>query len=155
MTAAWGPDLADLRSGRAVAGGDLDGDGDLDLVMTTIDGPLRVLINEGRPAGHSVAVRLVGSPPNREALGAIVELVAGFRLRVDVVRRGGSMLAASDATLHFGLGSAGSIDSLRVAWPDGTSSSYPGAGLEVDSTLTIRQDSPIPSVEPFAAIPIP
>ena len=111
-----------LRSGRAVASGDLDGDGDLDLVMTTIDGPLRVLINEGRRVAHAVIVRLVGFAPNREAIGARVELHAGGRKFVDTVRRGGSILAASDAALHFGLGAATSIDLLRVVWPDGSTS---------------------------------
>jgi hypothetical protein len=147
-TSAWGPDLEALRSGRGVAAGDLDGDGDLDLVMTTMDGPVRVLINEGRRVHSAATIRLIGRPPNREAVGARVEVHAAGRTQLGVVRRGGGFLSASDSALHFGLGQATAIAEVVVRWPDGTVSRY--NDLLADATLIFRQGEQGVRTIPFA-----
>ncbi|WP_435007174.1 CRTAC1 family protein [Tundrisphaera lichenicola] len=147
-TSVWGPGLDKVRAGRSIASGDVDGDGDLDLVVTTIDGPLAFLINEGNRDFHASAIRLVGNSPNREAIGARVELQAGPGPRQSaVVRRGGGFMGASDPTLHFGLGGASVIEKAIIRWPDGSISEY--GELPVDARLVIRQGDPDVHPEPF------
>ena len=149
VTDAWGPDLeTNATGGRSVAAGDLDGDGDLDLVMTTMDGPLRVLINEGTRSFHTLTVQLGGPHPNTEALGARVEIEAGGRTFHAQVRRGGSFMAAPDVSLHFGLGSATDVSSITVHWPNAGTSKY--ESLPVDTKLIIHHGASKVRSIPFA-----
>ena len=109
-----GPGLAVTGSSRGLACGDLDGDGDLDMVISNIDAPPTLLRNDSTPSG---AWLLVDAP------GALrVAAVTGGRRRVRHAVRGGSFNSACDQRLHFGLGAVESVDELRISWDDGTES---------------------------------
>lgn len=110
--------LAEKRAGRGSATGDVDGDGDPDLLIEDIDGPPRLLRNDGR-AGHALVVTLVGRAGNRPAIGARVTARAGERswLRLAGVATG--FLSSSAPELVFGLGALERVEELEVSWPLG------------------------------------
>ncbi|MEM8931334.1 MAG: ASPIC/UnbV domain-containing protein [Acidobacteriota bacterium] len=112
--------LAEPLVGRGLAYADLDLDGDLDLVLTALDERPRILRNDQATGHRWLRVRLIDRAPNRDAIGARVELtVDGTTQRRRVVPTR-SYLSQVESTLTFGLGTATSIDELTVVWPDGS-----------------------------------
>ena len=119
LTAATG-DLSHPLVARGAAYADLDGDGDLDVILVASGGPARVYLNRTDRPNASVRLRLVGSgKSNRDAVGARVTVTEGGRTLTQQVSGGASYLSACEKTLTFGLGPAAKIDTLEIRWPDG------------------------------------
>jgi hypothetical protein len=105
--------------GRGCAAGDLDGDGDPDLVIAALGARPLLLRNEGGEARKSLLVRCVGKGRNRDALGAVVEVDSDGLLQREEVRTTQGYLAGSGPALLFGLGRAAKADVVRVKFPSG------------------------------------
>src|SRR5262249_30559595 len=103
---------------RGLAVGDIDGDGALDLLVTTIAGSARIYRNIAPNRGHWLLIRTIDPALMRDAYGAEVHIRAGGREQVRWVNPGGSFLCSNDVRGHFGLGTANHVDVIEVLWPD-------------------------------------
>jgi enediyne biosynthesis protein E4 len=105
--------------GRTLLAGDIDNDGDIDMIVTNNGGPAEVLRNGGGTGRSSIEIRVIGSRSNRDGLGARVTVTAGGRTQAREVKSGSSYLGQNDLRLHVGLGEANRVDRIDVRWPAG------------------------------------
>ena len=119
--------MTDTEQGRGVVCADFDEDGDIDIFMTN-----RGLENSGafwenddtENDNRSLSVRLVGSAPNTEGVGARIRVTLGGVVQMREVAVGNNFTSQNPAVQVFGLGSASSADSVEIEWPDGSVDSY-------------------------------
>jgi len=129
--------------GRGLAVGDIDNDGDSDLLLLNAGEPPVLLRNDGGNQNHWLGVRLVGAKSNRDGVGAKVTISAGGRQRSKVLIGGTSYCSASDQRLLFGIGDNEKIDSLIVRWPSGQVTT--SKDITIDRYVTIREDTSSPT----------
>lgn len=110
--------------GRGIVVGDFENDGRLQLLTTAVGGRIRLFKNVVSQPGNWLGIRAYDPVLNRDALGAEVTVTAGSRRWKRTVQTCAGYLTSQDPRVHFGLGSAGTVDSLNILWPDGTNESF-------------------------------
>ena len=134
-----GPEFQLLEVGRGVAAGDVDNDGDTDLLVANNNGRARLFLNEVGNRNHWLGLRLVAKN-GRDLLGAQVEIVvAKDRILRRRVRTDGSYLSANDPRVLVGLGAATRVQAVRVSWPDGTAEEFKDVAVDKYTTLKFNK----------------
>jgi hypothetical protein len=150
VTATLGPALQRAIVGRGAAYGDFDNDGDLDLLITTNNGPARLLRNDNGNQNDMLRVKTVGTRSNRDGIGAKVTVKTSKRARLfGMVKTGSSYLSQSELPLTFGLGKPepGKTVSLEIIWPSGQKDTIPD--VKPDQFITLKEGKGIISAQPI------
>lgn len=125
--------------GRGTAFGDIDNDGDVDILIANLDGPTILLRNDGGNRNHWLLVRTIGSKSNRNGVGARLILKTGDLTQIADVKSGSGYLSMNDLRVHFGLGKAESVDSLEIHWPSGVVQKL--ENVKANQILTVTEPS--------------
>ncbi len=123
-TSEVGSDFGKPRVGRGLAYGDFDRDGDLDLLLTTNNGPVYLFRNDQKSGNRSLRLKLIGTKSNRDAIGAMVTLESGGVTQSRMVKSGSSYLSQSELPITFGLGQREQAERIMVQWPSGRTEEF-------------------------------
>ena len=132
-----GSGITAAHVGRGCAFGDLDNDGDLEVVVNNQDGPPSILRNDGGNQNNFVSIKCIGTRSNRSAIGARVKVTANGREQIDEVMSGSSYYSHNDFRLHFGLGTAEKADNIEILWPSGLKENI--ANIKANQFIVIEE----------------
>jgi hypothetical protein len=133
--------------GRGQAVGDIDNDGDLDILITNNGQPPELLRNDGDNRGASLLFHLVGQKSNRDGVGARLNLTVGAKRQIREVKAGSSYLGQNDLRMHFGLGQAARAEKVEIRWPSGTIDVL--ENVAANQVLTVTEGKGITAKGPF------
>jgi enediyne biosynthesis protein E4 len=140
VSSGAGPDFAKEAAHRGVAFGDIDNDGHMDMVVTVLNGAVKLFHNVSGDNNHWILLKLVGSKSNRMGIGAqILITTEDGRSQWNEVTTAVGYASSSDSRVHFGLGSNQHIKKIEIRWPSGVKQTLQDP--EVDQILTIKEPS--------------
>src|SRR5262245_40386281 len=140
VSAAAGSAFEQLQVARGAAFGDIDNDGDLDILVSNNNGPVRLLLNQSTDKNRWVQVRLQGVRDNRDGIGSRVAVLRKNQAPLwRHAHTDGSYLSAQDGRIHFGLGTDANLQGILVHWLGGTEEFFDG--IKPDTIVTLRQNA--------------
>jgi len=137
VAAQFGSALMEERASRGTAFGDIDNDGDVDIVVNDLDSAPQLLRNDGGNKNNWISVKTIGVKSNRNGIGAKVKVVSGDLVQLDEVRSGGSYISQNDLKLHFGLEKRNVVDLIQVRWPSGVVDNL--TNVSVNKIVTVKE----------------
>jgi len=146
LSSQAGPSIVEPHSSRGLATGDLDNDGNEEIVIVNMGEGPSLLRNSAPHLGNSLLLRAVTS--GRDAIGARITVTANGRKQIDEVRSGGSFISQNDLRLHFGLGKATAAD-VSVRWQDGKVETF--AGIGAGQVVTIEEGKGVIRKQPYVS----
>ncbi|MFZ0744706.1 MAG: CRTAC1 family protein [Terracidiphilus sp.] len=147
LSSQAGSGIAAMHSSRGLAVGDLNNDGNQEIVILNMGEAPSLLKNFDPPAGNSIEIRAL-TTTNRDAIGARITVTANRQTQIDEVRSGGSYISQSDFRLHFGLGKATSAN-VSIRWLDGKTESF--SAVAAGQIVTIQEGKGIVRIQPYTS----
>lgn len=143
ISASAGPGITTAAASRGMAVADFWNDGRQSVVVNNMNQLPSLLVNQVRSPNHWIAFRTIGTRSNRDGIGARVEVSVGKRVLVNEVRSGSSYDSQNDLRLHFGLGPARKVQSVRVRWPSGLDERFDDPAIDAIDVLREGSGTPI------------
>ena len=134
------------NASRGAAVGDYDNDGDMDILINSVNGPPELLRADSSNKNRWIEIKTIGVKSNRDGIGARIKLLTADGSQIDEVRSGGSYYSQSDLRVHFGLGQNQRVKTVEIRWPSGQIDTL--MDLAVNQLITVKEGTGIVKTTP-------